>query len=222
VSTDDVSAALRRYLEAIYYLEAEGEEPRLTRIAEWLGVSLPTVSTAVGRLVDAGLLRRTPSRTVAFTAAGRRRGARIVRTHRIVERWLTDELGLDWLEADAEAGRLEHAVSEQVAERLFERMGRPTTCPHGNPIPGAAAEPGTERPLGGLTPGERSRVRRVSEVTEHEAPMLLRFLADHGFGLGVPVRVVSTDAGAGALTVEVGGIRRVAMSLDMAQRVWVD
>ena len=101
-------------------------------------------------------------------------------------------------------------------------MGRPTTCPHGNPIPGAAAAPGAERPLGGLTPGERSRVRRVSEVTEHEAPMLLRFLADHGFALGVPVRVMSTDAGAGALTVEVGGTRRVAMSLDMAQRVWVD
>ena len=139
---------------------------------------------------------------------------------------VSDSKGLQHVEhtilTASEAGRLEHAVSEQVAERLYERMGRPATCPHGNPIPGTPVADGAQRPLGSLGPGERARVRRVSEVTEHEAPMLLRFLADHGFALGVPVRVVSTDPGAGALTVEVGGTRRVAMSLDMAQRVWVD
>jgi DtxR family Mn-dependent transcriptional regulator len=221
VSTNDISPALGRYLEAIYYLDAEGEDTRQSRIAEWLGVSLPTVSASVGRLVDAGLLTRTPSKTIAFTTSGRTRAARTVRTHRIVERWLTDELGLDWLEADTEAGRLEHAVSDAIAERLFERMGRPATCPHGNPIPGAAAESRGGRPLSALVVGERSHVRRVSEVTEHEAPMLLRFLADHGFGLEVEVQVVSADPGAGALAVEVAGAR-VAMSTDMAQRVWVD
>lgn len=221
MTSDDISPATARYLETVFYLAAEGEDVRSTRIAEWLGVSLPTVSLAVRRMVDAGLVALLPSKAVVFTPTGRERAARIVRTHRIVERWLCDELALDWLEADEEAGRLQHAVSDEVAERLYERLGRPTTCPHGNPIPGAPADGGGERPLSGLRAGERARMRRVSEATEHDAPALLRFLADHGFGIGVPIEVVGPDAGSGALTLDVAG-RRVAMSTEMARKVWVD
>src|SRR5712692_4852219 len=98
VAREELSPALGRYLETIFYLGAEGEIARPSRIAEWLGLALPTVT--------AGLRR------------------------------LTDELHLDWLQADIEAGRLEHAVSDDVAERIYERLNQPTTCPHGNPIPG--------------------------------------------------------------------------------------
>lgn len=219
--TDSISPALARYLETAFYLEAEGEPIRPSRVAEWLGVSLPSVTAAVRRLLEARLVRSTDSRSLVLTREGRDRAARIVRTHRIIERWLTDQLGLDWLEADIEAGRVEHALSDLVADRLFEVLGCPATCPHGNPIPGSAFEGGPERPLGALRVGERARLRRVSEVTEHEAPTLLRFLADHGFGLGAEIEVVSSDPGSGALTVAVGGAR-VAMALDMAHKVWVD
>jgi DtxR family Mn-dependent transcriptional regulator len=156
-----------------------------------------------------------------LTTNGRRRAERIVRTHRILERWLTDELHLDWLQADIEAGRLEHAVSDDVAERIYERLNQPTTCPHGNPIPGADFRAGIERPLVALRAGERSLVRRVSEATEHETPTLLRFLSDHGIGLNVEVEMIGLDSGSGVVTVGVGG-DRIAIAEPMAEKVWVD
>lgn len=218
--TGDMTPALERYLETIYYLDAEGETVRPSRIAEWLGVSQPTISAAIHRLVKARLVSQAASKALVFTPKGRKEAARVVRRHRIVERWLTDELGFDWLEADVEAGSVEHAVSDRVAERLYERLGRPATCPHGNPIPGATAPPRSERPLSALRPGERSRMVRVSEATEHEAPTLLRFLSDHGFALDANLELVSVDEGSGALTVAVEGTP-VAMSIAMADKVWV-
>lgn len=220
MTTIDMTPALERYLETIYYLEAEGETIRPSRIAEWLGVSQPTISAAIHRLVKARLVSQGASKALTFTATGRKEAARVVRRHRIVERWLTDDLGFDWLEADLEAENVEHAVSDRVAERLYERLGRPATCPHGNPIPGSTAPARTERALSTLRPGEKSRMVRVSEATEHEAPTLLRFLADNGFALEAELELVSVDEGSGALTVAVRGTP-VAMSIAMAEKVWV-
>jgi DtxR family transcriptional regulator, Mn-dependent transcriptional regulator len=220
LTSEELSPALGRYLETIFYLVAEGENPRPTRIAEWMGLSKPTVTGGLHRLAEAGLLA-SDTRSPKLTKAGRTRAERIVRTHRILERWLTDELGLDWLQADIEAGRLEHAVSDDVAERIFERLHQPTTCPHGNPIPGADFRPRTERPLVALAPGERSQVRRISEATEHETPTLLRFLSDHGIGLDVEVEMVGLDAGSGVVTVAVGR-ERIAMAEPLAEKIWVD
>lgn len=217
---EELSPALGRYLETIFYLGAEGEVARPSRIAEWLGLALPTVTAGLRRLTDAGLLtadRKTPT----LTKSGRRRAERIVRTHRILERWLTDELHLDWLQADIEAGRLEHAVSADVAERIYARLNQPTTCPHGNPIPGTDFRAGIERPLVALRAGERSLVRRVSEATEHETPTLLRFLSDHGIGLNVEVEMIGLDSGSGVVTVGVGR-DRIAMAEPLAEKVWVD
>jgi DtxR family Mn-dependent transcriptional regulator len=215
-----MSASLGRYLETMYYLHAEGEAVRPSRIAEWLGVAQPSVIAAVARLEEAGLVERGPGRQLTLSRAGRRRAAAIVRAHRIIERWLTDVIGLDWLEADVEAGKLEYAFSARVVERLYEQMGRPVTCPHGNVIPGAAVPNERQRPLSALKDGERARLRRVSEVTEHEAPALLRFLADHGFALGVEIRVVEANTGSGAMVTQVDG-KPVSMAASMADKVWV-
>jgi len=173
-------------------------------------------------MVRDGLVQITSAKEVRLTARGQETAERIVRRHRVAERWLTDVLGLDWVQADEEAGKLEHALSDDVAERLYEHVGRPVTCPHGNPIPGAEA--GTispERALRDLPPGTSSKVRRVSEVAEHDAPQLLRFLGDSGLHLGASVVAAEHNAGAGTVTVEVGG-ERVAMSLDVAGKIWVD
>jgi DtxR family Mn-dependent transcriptional regulator len=220
VATEELSPALGRYLEAIFYLLAEGENPRPSRIAEWLGLSKPTVTGGLRRLADVGLLA-PDTKSPSLTSVGRSRAERIVRTHRILERWLTDELRLDWLQADIEAGRLEHAVSDDVAERIYERLNRPTTCPHGNAIPGTDFHARSERRLVALRAGERSLVRRISEATEHETPTLLRFLSDHGIGLDVEVEMVDRDSGSGVVTVGVGG-DRIAFAEAMAEKVWVD
>jgi DtxR family Mn-dependent transcriptional regulator len=215
------SQTVNRYLESIYYIDAEGERVRASRLAEWLSVSQPTAGATLQRMVRDGLVQISPTKEVSLTGRGRDAAAAVVRRHRIAERWLTDVLGLDWLRADEEAGRLEHAMSDDVAERLYQLIGEPATCPHGNPIPGAKPVQGRERALRDLPPGRRSKVRRVSEVAEHETPELLRFLGSAGLGIGVPVRCVDVVAGAGIQTVEVGG-RQVPLSLEVAGKIWVD
>ncbi|MEA2681990.1 MAG: DtxR family transcriptional regulator, Mn-dependent transcriptional regulator [Chloroflexota bacterium] len=216
------SQTISRYLESIYYMTAEGESVRAARLAEWMGVSQPTAGATLRRMVRDGLVSITAGKEIHLTARGQETAGRIVRRHRVAERWLTDVLGLDWVEADEEAGKLEHALSDEVAERLFEHIGRPVTCPHGNPIPGTE-QPARrhERALRDLPPGARSRVRRVSEVAEHDAPQLLRFLGESGLHLGAEVEAAEHNPGAGTVTVKVGG-KRVAMSLDVAGKIWLD
>ena len=97
------SETTERYLEAIYYIEHEGEVPRPGRLAEWLGVSAPTVTVSLQRLARDGLIRIAGDRSVELTNCGAEAAAMIVRRHRIVERWMTDVLGLDWATADLEA-----------------------------------------------------------------------------------------------------------------------
>lgn len=215
------SQTISRYLESIYYMTAEGERVRAARLAEWLGISQPTTGATLRRMIRDGLVQISAGKEVTLTRRGRATAERIVRRHRVAERWLTDVLGLDWVQADEEAGKLEHALSDEVAERLFEHIGKPATCPHGNPIPGSPPLPHVpERALRDLPPGGIARVRRVSEVAEHDAPNLLRFLADSGMRLGAEVTAVEHNAGGGTVTVEVEG-HRVAMSGDVAGKIWV-
>src|SRR5215471_9063180 len=135
-NTSEPSEVVSRYLEAIYYMWAEKEPLRSARLADWLGVSRPTVAIGLRRMARDGLVRMNGRKEIELTARGKKAAESIVRRHRIMERWLTDALGLDWVTADTEAARLEHAVSEVVERRLYEAIGRPATCPHGNPIPG--------------------------------------------------------------------------------------
>ena len=219
--TEMPSEAVSRYLEAIYYIDAEGDPVRASRLADWLGVSQATVAAALRRMTENELINVSAQKEITLTSGGREIATEIVRRHRIAERWLTDVLGFDWLTADEEASRIEHALSGQVAVRLHDLIGRPRTCPHGNPIPGAEPMPGAERSLVTLGVGESSRVRRISEVAEHEVPDLLSFLGNHGFRLGVEVQAVEMSRGGGTFTVRVGE-EDVAMSVEVARKIWID
>src|SRR6201982_1300634 len=160
------SECASRYLEAIYYMWFEKEPLRSARLADWLGVSRPTVAVGLRRMTRDGLVRMNGRKEIELTARGKREAEAIVRRHRIMERWLTDGLGLDWVTADAEAARLEHAVSEVVARRLYDALGAPATCPHGNPIPGHSEAAPREVRLSSLRAGDRATITRVSEVAE--------------------------------------------------------
>jgi DtxR family Mn-dependent transcriptional regulator len=210
---------IARYLEAIYYMHAEGETVRSSRLAEWLGVSRPTVTVALRRMLRNNLVRLNARKEIELTARGEAEASAIVRRHRVMERWLTDVLGLDWIDADEEAARLEHSVSEAVEERLWETLGRPTTCPHGNPIPGHAALREDERRLAELGEGDAVQVQRISEVAEREAPALLRYLLDRKIVPGAPVKVLEVDGVGHTLKLDVAG-REVTLSTDTATRVW--
>jgi DtxR family transcriptional regulator, Mn-dependent transcriptional regulator len=214
------SEVVAHYLEAIYYMWSEGEPLRSARLADWLGVSRPTVTVAVRRMAGYGMVRMNKRKESELTAVGRRAAEAIVRRHRIMERWLTDGLGLDWVTADEEAARLEHAVSEVVERRLYEVLGRPTTCPHGNPIPGYSKALPREVRLATLESGTRASVSRVSEVAEREAPTLLTYLHERGLTPGRDIAVIEVDGVARTIRVRAGK-RSVTLSHDTAAKLWV-
>jgi DtxR family Mn-dependent transcriptional regulator len=106
---------------------------------------------------------------------------------------MTDLLGLDWVTADLEAERLEHAISAVVEEKLYRALGRPRTCPHGNPIPGYSTMRANELRLSALRPGEPATITRISEVAQREAPPLLEYLHARGLHPGTRIRVEEVD-----------------------------
>jgi DtxR family Mn-dependent transcriptional regulator len=214
------SETTERYLEAIYYIEHEGEVPRPGRLAEWLGVSAPTVTVSLQRLARDGLVQIAEDRSVVLTEQGSEAAAAIVRRHRIVERWMTDVLGLDWATADLEAAQITHGMSDIVLDRLDDQLGRPTTCPHGNVIPGRTP------PAGGrlirlidLADGQHAKVARISEVAEHEAPQLLHLLDQRGIMPGIDVGVIDRSAAGWRLRAPHG---EFSIDRSTASAVWVE
>lgn len=211
---------IKHYLETIFYIQNEGEVVRPSRIAEWLAVSPATVSTTLTGLEATGWIRIAADRSATLTAKGRREAETIVRAHRLAERWFTDRLGLDWASADEEAQRIAPNLSPLVVDRLDEHLGNPTTCPHGNVIPGRTAPYGTLVALSDLQPGTLATVQRISEVTEHDAPALLQLLDDAGVVVGKRVRVAGSKE-AGAISVRIGK-QTIALGTAIARAIWVE
>ncbi len=217
--TREPSEVVSRYLEAIYYMWAEKEPLRSARLADWLGVSRPTVAVGLRRMARDGLVRMNGRKEIELTTNGMGAAESIVRRHRIMERWLTDGLGLDWVTADTEAARLEHAVSEVVEQRLYEVLGRPATCPHGNPIPGHSQNSPGELMLSALKAGDSVTITRVSEVAEREAPLLLAYLHQRDLTPGREVTVLESDDVGKTLRVRAGD-RELTPSHQTASKVW--
>ena len=223
------SEVVSHYLEAIYYMWSEGEPLRSARLADWLGVSRPTVTIALRRMTRDGMVRMSRSKEIELTSAGMKAAESIVRRHRIMERWLTDGLGLDWVAADEEAARLEHAVSETVERRLYEVLGRPRTCPHGNPIPGHSKPVPREVRLAQVEAGAQASITRVSEVAEREAPRLLAYLHDRSLTPGRRLKVLEVDDVGRTMRVRAAGRAQGALSTDgvvtlsheTASKLWV-
>jgi DtxR family Mn-dependent transcriptional regulator len=213
------SDVIAHYLEAIYYIRAEGEVVRSARLAEWLSVSRPTVTAALRRMNRDGMVRQNPRKEIELTRRGEAAAAAIVRRHRIVERWLTDALGLDWVSADTEAERLETALSDVVAQKLHHALGRPQTCPHGNPIPGYSTMRTNELRLSALRAGETGTITRISEVAQREAPPLLQYLHDRGLKPGT--RVTIQDVDEIGRTIQLRAARVLTLSSETASKLSV-
>ncbi|QGG93651.1 metal-dependent transcriptional regulator [Actinomarinicola tropica] len=172
--TPEYHPAFEEYCEAIYELAEDEVEVIQARIAERLEVSRPAVSEMIRRMQAEGLVE--VDRTIRLTLYGHELATTVVRRHRLAERFLTDMLGLSWAEAHQEAGRWEHVISESVEEAMSRVLGEPTTCPHGNPIPGSAyvADPATTT-LDTVEVGATFTVRRITEELEF-TDGLLEFL----------------------------------------------
>jgi DtxR family Mn-dependent transcriptional regulator len=208
--------AFEEYCECIYELDEDDYEVIQARIVERLDVSRPAVSEMMKRLEADGLV--TTGDRIRLTDEGRRLAERVVRRHRLAERFLTDLLQLPWAEAHHEAGKWEHVMSDSVEQAMSELLGNPTTCPHGNPIPGSGYEAPDAMPLCEATLGESVVVRRIPETLEF-APGLLEFLESSSIQPGNAV-VVTASSPDGTLTVDVGG-RFVGIGQFASERILV-
>ncbi len=214
------TATTEEYLEIIYMIESEGRTVIGARLAEIIKVSRPTVTATLRRLTRDGFIKQDQNKTITLTKNGLKVAEDLQRRHRIVERWLTDVLKLDWAESDAEAHRLEHAVSDRVLERLNELLGFPSTCPHGNPIPGNRRESVPKMfPLSQAAEGDRVRVVRISEYAENTADML-RYLGERGLRPDAEVAIADKAYEHGTLTLQVGE-KHFALTPQIAEFVWV-
>jgi DtxR family Mn-dependent transcriptional regulator len=217
-----LSQSTEEYLEAIYKLSRDSEAgtDRVTvgRLATALEISPPSVSQMLGRLRQAGLVVRGESGGVVLTTEGLAAGARLVRRHRLSERFLADYLDLPWDQVHEEACKFEHVLSAEVEERLAAQLGNPRTCPHGQAIPDedglARDEPAV--PLTDLAEGEATTIVRISD----ERPDLLRYLASLGLLPETEIRIEGVAPFGGPYLVRVGDAQ-YALGREVAGKVFV-
>lgn len=194
--------AFEEYCECIFELREDNLEVIQARVADRLNVSRPSVSEMIHRMEAEGLITSTDSK-IRLTDLGETLASRVVRRHRIAERFLTDILGLSWSIAHHEACKWEHVITAEVESAMNNLLGTPTTCPHGNPIPGSKYVEPNLISLFSIEVGSGFTVTRIPEELEF-APGVLDFLELSHIAPGN--RGVVTDSHAdGSRTVNIEG-----------------
>ena len=228
--TDDtspprLSMGVENYLLSIYQLQEEDVRVTTTLLAdrlrqlpegEVLGATLPSVGAMLRRMVRDGLVETTRTKDVILTQSGLSAAENMVRRHRLAKRMVIDLLGVPPHMAHAEAHRLEHAISPYLAEKIDERLGHPTTCPFGHPIPGSGyVPPGDAVPLSQMAPGATAVVDRVPDQDQE----LLQYFVENGLMPGRRVEVVEAAPYRGVVKLDCDGAE-VVVSYEVAERIW--
>lgn len=209
-----LTRSVEDYLKAIYHLSdhghfatTRGRFATTSEIAQRLGLSAPSVTGMVKRLSEQGLLTHEPYRGTRLTAEGRRIALRMLRRHRLIESYLVGFLGYRWDHVHDEAERLEHAVSDELVEKMAAALGHPAVDPHGDPIPSAdgTIEKAHYTPLTQFSAGETAELR---QVTTSDAERL-RYLASLGLTPGTRLTVEKVAPFGGPITLRAGKRHRV-------------
>jgi DtxR family transcriptional regulator, Mn-dependent transcriptional regulator len=205
------------YLQVIHYMTRDGEHVIAARLAERMNVTPPTVTATLQRMERDGLISHGPRKEIQFTDGGRRLAENIVRRHALAERLLTDLLKMPWHESHEEAHGVEHAMTPNLEERLLQALGNPTTCPHGNPIPGLGSLAPDEFPLDQAETGDDLVIQRITEEAEEDL-QLMRYLQEHGVAPGARM-TVREKADFNALVVLEGPRGAVPLALGVAAKL---
>jgi len=236
---EPLSATVEEYLETIYNMNMEDEVVIGARLAEKFGVAPPSVTEMLKRLVRDGYVEMDNKRQVTLTEAGNAAAEAVLRRHRLTERFLVDMLGMQWHQVHEEACRLEHFISGAVEARVIASLHNPTTCPHGNPIPGSVEnarsylkDHGAIR-LSTVRTGEKATILCISEVVEDEEALIL-YLHEKKLTPGTQLTVLAQESVVGSIgeSVEGGqeeeegfrlGVegREVSISKASAAKIWV-
>lgn len=213
-----ITANREDYLEAIFHLESEGRVATTQEIAQHLNISSPSVSESIKKLADEKLLLYTPYKGVKLSAKGKEIAADVVRRHRLSERFLVDKLGVKWEDAHQEAHKLEHGISKVVEKKMYEALGKPETCPHGNPMPREDGkikeEPST--PLSNLKKNDKAKIIKITD----EEPKLLCYLATLGLMPRTHIKIEEKALFDGPIMIKVGRTS-YALGRKIADSIWV-
>jgi DtxR family transcriptional regulator, Mn-dependent transcriptional regulator len=213
-----VTQSVEDYLKAIYKLANDSENVTTSAIAARVKTTPAAVTKMMRHLQKLNLATYTPYRGVSLTESGEKIALEVIRHHRLLERYLIEALGYDWAEVHQEAERLEHALSEEMEERIDRLLGYPTVCPHGDPIPardGGVAPRATASLASQQSPAELV-IRRVKDSD----PALLHYLKERGLLPGTAITLVEEEPFDGALVVRVGD-REVRVARGAAAGVFV-
>jgi DtxR family Mn-dependent transcriptional regulator len=197
MSEDQATEAEEEYLQSLFWLHEAGLPMTGANLSRAMQLSAPTVHEMIGRLERDGYVTRDEDKTIGFTEHGRQHAEQIVSRHRLIERFLTDVVGVPWDDVHEEAEHLEHAMSPRFEAYVRSSVGNAKTCPHGHPIvPGQRIE---GVPLADVEAGAEVTILRF----ENEAEDLLHYLKDAGLEPGL--KGVVERAGDGEVVVRAGG-----------------
>ncbi len=220
-----LTQAIEDYLKTIYKLQHSDEhDGRVTTsvIASRMEVAAASATNMIKKLAELNLLMHTPYHGVELTASGEQIALETIRHHRLIELYLSQALGYSWDQIDAEADRLEHAISEEFEDRIDEALGHPTVGAHGEPIPtkqGQIDRPQYRR-LSELKDGQSAIIRRVSDRN----PQMLRYMENLQLLLGTRVEVTAKAPFNGPLQLKIGTAQQkeVSLGLEVAGSIFVE
>ncbi len=212
-----ISPTIENYLCVLYILERDGEPIIGIQLAELFGVSPPTVTNTLKRMLRDNLLIEDEN-GLRLSEKGLEIACTVMRRHMLSE-WMLSRM-LSWSQVHEEAHEMEHAISEKVEAALLEELNQPTFCPHGNPLPGYENEAAHWLPLTKIAVGEQVIIRRIHELAE-EQPGLLAFLEENGLLLGKEISVQSVLPFNQTITISTGE-REVTLGYAPAKYIFVE
>jgi DtxR family Mn-dependent transcriptional regulator len=216
MTTEHATVAEEEYLQTLFWLQEAKLPMTGANVARAMQLSAPTVHEMIGRLERDGYITRGSDKAISFTDSGLDHAEGVVRRHRLIERFLTDVLGIPWDEVHEEAERLEHAMSPVLEERMLAAIGDAKTCPHGHPIAGGNRIEGV--PLADVAEGADITILRF----ENEAEDLLHYLKESGIEPGLRGTLTSSSPEEITLTARDGAELTLTFSVSETVSVLAD
>jgi DtxR family Mn-dependent transcriptional regulator len=214
------TATVENYLALTYSFERDGQATIATRLAEQLGVSVPTASATVKRMMRDGWVSVDGKKLIHLTPSGRQKARMVMRRHFLIELLLREVLEVPWSRLHTEAHAIEHTISDDTLSRIQEKLNNPHTCPHGNPFPGDEKSVAHWVKLADLKPGENAVIKRIHELAE-DSNELLVFLETNHLMPGAKIIVREVLPFNETIMIETEG-RTIVLGLGVAQWVYAE
>lgn len=212
-----ITKTMEDYLENVFHMESEGLVPTTQEMAKHLKISPASVSENLKKLADAGYLTYTPYKGVKLSLKGKKIAIDVVRRHRLSERFLVDKLGIKWEDVHEQAHKLEHGITKIVEDKMYDMLGKPKTCPHGNPVPSLEGEVKEEKsyPLSTFNKNDKVKIIKITE----ESSEYLCYLATLGVMPKTEIRIEEKAPFNGPIMIKMGATT-YALGRNIANSIW--